>query len=160
MAVPSIMTGNFSNHHILVPFLFLFALLLSHESAAQKLIRLSQHTKGNFFIRQGERVKCKLIDGTKLIGILGKLTDTTFEINGKRIQIEKIKAFAKKKKGSNLFIGLVIGAGIALVLTGTIHSKEELYLIGTVQTLLIIKPIYNRKWRDVKTNWELEIIDQ
>ncbi len=109
---------------------------------------------------QGERIKCKLVDGTKIIGHLTELTDSSFQLDGKGILIEDVQCLAKKKRGTGLYMGLVIGAGVALILTGNITSQSQLYLMGSAQSLLLIKPINNSLWRDVKNKWELEVIDQ
>jgi hypothetical protein len=144
---------------LLVVGILIIAPWLAHHCDAQKIIRLSKHTKQTFLIVEGDRVRCRLENGRRLIGVVQRITDSTFSIGGVAINFENVLALAKKKKGSNFFLVLVIGAGAAMIFTGSIHSQSELYLLASAESLLLIKPLHDRRWKDVKTKWDLEVID-
>ena len=134
-------------------------------SNAQKFITLSprehKSDRHEVVISEGNRVKCKFIDGSKIVGIIDKIMEDSIQINGKKFVIEEIKSIAKRKKGAT---AIIVGAQIVPALAGAISIAAGnlpiavgcfvIQIVGSILT-----PQHDYPLRNIKYKWALEVHD-
>ena len=136
-------------------------------SNAQKFITLShREQKSDRFkivISEGNRVKCRFIDGSKIVGIIDKIMDDSIQINGQKFIIEDIKSMAKRKKGSTaMYVGIHIALPLGEVISvasGNLPLAIAFVAIHVVGLVLFITPLHQYPLRNIKNKWALDVHD-
>lgn len=140
---------------------------VSLVSNAQKFITLSPREQKSstykIVISEGNRVKCRLIDGSKIVGIIDKIMEDSIQINGKKVIIEDVKSMAKRKKGVTVMIvGIQIvpalGGAISIAV-GNLPIAIGCFAVQIVGSLLLVTPLYDYPLRNVKKKWVLDVQD-
>lgn len=137
------------------------------ETNAQKIITLSPRDQKSgrhkIVVSEGNRVKCKFIDGSKIVGDINRIMVDSIQINGKKFAVEDIKSMAKRKKGVTiLLLGTQIVpavAGAISVAAGNLPVAVGCLAIQVVGSILLVTPSYEYASRNVKYKWVLEVHD-
>jgi len=136
-------------------------------SNAQKFITLSPREqksgKHKIMISEGNRVKCRLIDGSKIVGIIERIMDDSIQISGEKFIIKDIKSMAKRKKGSTaMVVGIqivpAIGGAISIAV-GNIPIAIGCLAVQIVGSLVLVTPLYDYPLRNIKKKWVLDVQD-
>lgn len=134
---------------------------------AQKFITLSlreqKSGKAKVIISEGNRVKCRFVDGAKIVGVVDKIMVDSIQINEKLFLIDNIKSMAKREKGST---AIIMGIQIVPALGGAISSAVGnlplaicFLVVQVVGHQLLITPLYDYPLRNVKNRWALDVHD-
>jgi len=148
-------------------FQIMLLVCMSVTSNAQKIITLSpreqKSSKHKIAISEGNRVKCRFTDGSKIVGDIDKIMDDSIQINGKKFAIEDIKSMAKRKKGvTTLLFGTQIVpavAGAISVAAGNLPVAVGCLAIQVVGSILLVTPAHEYAMRNIKYKWALEVHD-
>ncbi|MBY0434816.1 MAG: hypothetical protein K2U26_11970 [Cyclobacteriaceae bacterium] len=134
---------------------------------AQKFITLSvkeeKSRRDRIVIFEGNRVKCRFIDGSKIVGIIDKITDDSIQINGRKFSLEDIKSMAKRKKGGTaMIVGIQIvpalGGAISIAV-GNLPVAVGCFALQIVGSLLFATPLHDYPLRNIKGKWVLDVQD-
>jgi hypothetical protein len=134
---------------------------------AQKFITLSareeKSLRDKIVISEGNRVKCRFIDGSKIVGIIDKIMDDSIQISGKKFIIQDIKSIAKRKKGGTaIIVGIQIVpalAGAISIAVGNLPIAIGCFAVQIVGSLLLVTPLYDYPLRNIKKKWVLDVQD-
>ncbi len=134
---------------------------------AQKFITLSpreqKSDKHKIVIFEGNRVKCKFIDGSKIVGIIDKIAGDSIQISGRKFIIADVKSMAKRKKGATAaIVGIQIVpalAGAISIAVGNLPVAIGCFVVQIVGSLLIVTPLYDYPLRNIKKKWILNVQD-
>jgi hypothetical protein len=140
---------------------------VSFISNAQNFITLSPREQNSnqhkIVVSAGNRVKCKFINGSKIIGVVDKIMDDSIQINGKKFVIEDIRSIAKREKGSTTMIvvtQLVLPLGGAIsIAVGNLPIAIGCFTVQIVGSLLFVTPLYDYPLRNVKKKWVMSVQD-
>lgn len=145
----------------------LLLVCVSFVSNAQKFITLSPREQKSgrhkIVISEGNRVKCKFINGSKVVGVINKIMDDSIKINGKTFSTEDVKSMAKRKKGSTAMIvgtQLIPALGGAVsIAAGNLPIAVGCFAVQVVGSLLLVTPLYDYPLRNIRKKWVLDVQD-
>jgi len=120
--------------------IFTTILLLSNVAYGQKVIRIIKRTgaySGQLILLEGERIKCKLKDGTVLKGRISHLSDSSFLVDNQLCYVDSIAQIGKRKKGAKLLTVCIVVP--SLILLSTVNNLATLSLGGAALTAIVAK---------------------
>lgn len=146
---------------------FLLLVFVSFVSNAQKFITLSPRElksgRDKIVISEGNRVKCKFINGSKVVGVIDKIMDDSIKINGKIFSTQDIKSMAKRKNGSTALIIctqlLPALGGAVSIAAGNLPIAVGCFAVQVVGSLMLVTPLYNYPLRNIRKKWVLDVHD-
>ncbi len=108
-------------------------------------------------------MKCKFIDGSKIVGIIDKIAGDSIQISGRKFIIADVKSMAKRKKGATAaIVGIQIVpalAGAISIAVGNLPVAIGCFVVQIVGSLLIVTPLYDYPLRNIKKKWILNVQD-
>jgi hypothetical protein len=123
--------------------LFFVGLFLFTSTSAQKIIRFSKtkknHEKSDLYLFPGENVKCKFVKGSKVIGMIAKISENTFEVAGRPFSLDSLRAIGKYRRAAPIILTAGIVAGVAVAASGNAHQLSSAALLGTAELILIFR---------------------
>jgi len=124
----------------------IIALCFSFQSSlsnAQKVIRFSKTKKNQeksfYYIFPGENVKCKFKRGTKIIGMITNVTDTTFDMRERRFSWDSLLAIGKYERAAPIILTAGIAAGVVVIVTGNAHKISSQLLLSLAELIIIFR---------------------
>jgi hypothetical protein len=134
-------------------------------SNAQKFITLTPREqksgRDKIVVSEGNRIKCRFIDGSKIVGIVDKIFADSIQINDKTFAIENIKSMAKRKRGSTAMIVAIqivpaLGGAISIE-AGNLPIAIGFFAVQIIGSQLLATHLYDYPLRNIKNKWVLDV---
>ena len=119
-------------------------LLASTNALGQRIITL-KFARAKIILLPGDRVKCKFYDGSKYVGTLQNITETTFDLDNKTFFIDSVKSIGRRKKIAPIFGYTAMAATFILNLVVVGHTKSlgTVALAGLAEVIIIASVFIN-----------------